>query len=66
MPFKSKLKPADLRHTDKACIATRNFPLSVADLRKVLKIGDGGDTFIFATTLCDNSKVLIFGHKTAQ
>lgn len=66
VPFKSKLKPADLRHTDKACIATRNFPLSVADLRKVLKIGDGGDTFIFATTLRDNSKVLIFGHKTAQ
>lgn len=66
VPFKSKLKPADLRHTDKACIAARNFPLSVADLRKVLKIGDGGDTFIFATTLRDNSKVLIFGHKTTQ
>lgn len=66
VPFKSKLKPADLQHTDKACIAARNFPLSVADLRKVLKIGDGGDTFIFATTLRDNSKVLIFGHKTAQ
>ena len=66
VPFKSKLKPADLRHTDKACIATRNFPLSVADLRKVLKIGDGGDTFIFATTLRDNSKVLIFGHKATQ
>ena len=34
-----------------ANIAVRNFPLSVADLRKRLKLQDGGDTYIFATTL---------------
>jgi hypothetical protein len=34
-----------------ANIAVRNFPLSVADLRKRLKLQDGGDTYIFATTI---------------
>ena len=34
-----------------ANIAVRNFPLSVAELRKRLKLQDGGDTYIFATTL---------------
>lgn len=33
-----------------ANIATRNFPLPVAELRKRLKLADGGDTYIFATT----------------
>ena len=34
----------------KANITVRNFPLSVAELRKRLKLADGGDTYIFATT----------------
>ena len=34
-----------------ANIAVRNFPQSVADLRKRLKLQDGGDTYIFATTV---------------
>lgn len=33
-----------------ANIATRNFPLSVPELRKRLKIKDGGNLYIFATT----------------
>ena len=37
----------------KANIAVRNFPLSVADLRKRLNIKDGGDVFIFATTVAN-------------
>ena len=36
-----------------ANIAVRNFPLSVAELRKRLKLSDGGDTYIFATTTSD-------------
>ena len=36
-----------------ANIAVRNFPLSVAELRKRLKLQDGGDTYIFATTVAD-------------
>ena len=33
-----------------ANIAVRNFPLSADALRKRLKLGDGGETYIFATT----------------
>jgi hypothetical protein len=43
----------------KANITLRNFPSTVADLRKKLDIHDGGEVYIFATTLHDNSKVLI-------
>lgn len=39
-----------LAGTEKANIAVRNFPLSADALRKRLKLGDGGETYIFATT----------------
>lgn len=42
-----------------ANITTRNYPESVADLRKRTKLKDGGDTYIFATTFKDERKVLI-------
>lgn len=44
---------------DKSNIATRNFPISVAELRKRLKIKEGGDTYIFATTFLDGSHKLL-------
>lgn len=47
----------------KANITVRNFPLSVDDIRKKTKIKDGGNIFIFATTLADESKVLIVCEK---
>lgn len=50
----------------KANIATRNFPLSVAELRKRLKLKDGGETYIFATTLSDESHVLVITEKACQ
>ncbi len=43
----------------KANISTRNYPLTVDELRKKVKIRDGGDTFIFACTLSNEQKVLI-------
>ncbi|NVK53495.1 MAG: RsmD family RNA methyltransferase [Flavobacteriaceae bacterium] len=44
---------------NKANITTRNFPDSVAEIRKKIKINDGGDTFLFFTTLLNDSfKVL--------
>lgn len=55
---KKKLK-RQLSGITKANIATRNFPLSVAELRKRLKLKDGGDTYIFASTLSDESHVLL-------
>lgn len=47
----------------KANITVRNFPLSVDEIRKKTKIKDGGNIFIFATTLIDESKVLIICEK---
>lgn len=59
---KKKLK-RHLSGITKANIATRNFPLSVAELRKRLKLKDGGETYIFATTLSDESHVLMITEK---
>ena len=47
----------------KANITVRNFPESVQQLRKRLKLADGGDSYIFATTLANGSKVLIVCRK---
>ena len=49
-----------------ANIAVRNFPLSVAELRKRLKLNDGGDTYIFATTTSDGDHILMLTHKTKK
>lgn len=48
-----------------ANITVRNFPLTVAELRKRLKLSEGGSTYIFATTLANGEKVLLICHKTA-
>jgi hypothetical protein len=42
-----------------ANVAVRNFPLSVAEIRKQYKVKDGGDTYLFAATLYDEKKRLI-------
>ena len=47
----------------KANIAVRNFPLSVAELRKRLKLADGGDVYLFATTTGDKEHLLLFSKK---
>lgn len=57
--FNKKELKCQLSGITKANIATRNFPLSVAELRKRLKLKDGGETYIFATTLSDESHVLV-------
>lgn len=44
---------------DKANLALRNFPGHINDLRKRLKLKDGGDTYIFACTFVDETKGLI-------
>ena len=51
---------ADIRQAN---ISVRNFPLSVAELRKRLKLQDGGDTYIFATTVADKGHQLLICHK---
>ena len=43
----------------KANITVRNFPATVAEIRKRTKLSDGGETYLFATTLSNDQKVLI-------
>ncbi len=52
-----------LAEISKANITTRNFPMSVAELRKKLKIKEGGDTYIFATTMENGAHSLIMCKK---
>ena len=59
---KRELKEA-LTGIRQANIAVRNFPLSVAELRKRLKLQDGGDTYIFATTVAGRGHLLLICHK---
>ena len=61
--FNKKELKRHLSGITKVNIATRNFPLSVAELRKRLKLKDGGETYIFATTLSDESHVLVITEK---
>lgn len=47
----------------KANITVRNFPLSVEDIRKKTGIKEGGEIYLFATTLGKDLKVLVKGSK---
>ena len=62
-PYSKKVKQTILNGVEKASIATRNFPLSVAELRKTLKIADGDEIYLFATTISKDQKVIISTHK---
>ena len=66
----TKMNKRQLRQTlsdmKQANIAVRNFPLSVAELRKRLKLNDGGDTYIFATTTSEGDHILMLTHKTKK
>lgn len=53
---KKELKTLDCK---KANLAVRNFPEHVDTLKKRLKISDGGSTYLFATTLDDDTRALV-------
>ncbi len=46
-----------------ANVAVRNFPMDVVDLRKRLKLKDGGSQFVFATTASNGRHVLLLCEK---
>lgn len=48
---------------ERANISVRNFPLSADQLRKKLKVKDGGEAYIFATTLADGTHRLFICRK---
>lgn len=47
----------------KANITTRNFPMTVEDIRKKLKVKDGGDFYCFFTTNLNNEKIILICSK---
>lgn len=63
----SSLNKKDLKESlngiKQANIATRNFPLTVQELRKKIGLKEGGDIYIFATTLANEDKVLLICSK---
>lgn len=63
IPFSGKSLKNLFKTLPQAHITVRNFPLSVEEVRKRLKIKEGGDIYLFATTLSSGEKVLIRGRK---
>ena len=57
--FSSHFQKQIGKNVPQANIAVRNFPLSVAVFRKRTHISEGGDKYLFATTLDDERKVVI-------
>ncbi len=47
----------------KANLTVRNFPIGVEELRKKLKLKDGGNVYLFATTLHNNDKQIVICRK---
>lgn len=59
---KQELKTV-LSGVERANITVRNFPLTPEQLRKKLKLKDGGDVYLFATTLPDGEHKLLLCRK---
>jgi hypothetical protein len=49
--------------TEQANISCRNFPDSPELVRKKLRLADGGDLYLFATTIYPDQKTIIIAHK---
>jgi 16S rRNA G966 N2-methylase RsmD len=52
-----------LSETKKANISVRNFPVSVDEIRKKTGLKEGGDVYLFATTLSNEEKVWVVCEK---
>ena len=66
LPFSNKVCKSITQEILQANITVRNFPMSVDDLRKKTKIQEGGDVYLFATTLSDGGKVLVVCRKVSN
>lgn len=62
---RKELKSA-LEGIDRANVSVRNFPLSAEALRKKLKLKDGGNLYLFATTDQRNRHIIILTEKTTD
>lgn len=57
-PFDNKSAKSKLKNL-KANVTTRNFPMTVAQIRKRFKMSDGGDKFIFFTKDVESQLIVI-------
>ncbi len=57
--FNKKEIKESLADLKKANLTVRNFPATVAELRKRINLAEGGDTYLFASTLNNGQKILI-------
>lgn len=64
-PF-NKQQMKTLLLNQKVNITTRNFPISVQELRKKWKIKEGGELYYFFTTDCNNEKTILICEKINQ
>ncbi|MBC8769746.1 class I SAM-dependent methyltransferase [Arenibacter sp. BSSL-BM3] len=61
IPFnKKEIKKLNL---NKANITVRNFPMTVAQIRKKFKIKDGGEAYLFFTTNPEGEKIVVYCNK---
>lgn len=58
-PYNRKVLMEKLKNYKRANVAVRNFPLSAEELKRNLKLADGGEVYIYGTTLCGDRKVVI-------
>ncbi len=63
VPFNRNSRRLLPQDGSKFSISVRNFPLSAEQLRKLLKLKDGDECYLFATTIKNDSKVLILCKK---
>ena len=64
--FSSKNSKIIAQKYTKASISSRNFPLRPDELKKKLKIKDGEEYYLFATTLYPNKKIIIITQKAQK
>lgn len=62
----SKKEQRELSALKRANLSVRNFPATVAELRKRLKLQEGGDAYLFACTLHDETKAIIIARKNVS
>ena len=62
VPYKPKLLKPHLQ-SKKANVSTRNFPQTVAQIKKRFQLSDGGERYVFFTTDNSNTKIAILSSK---
>lgn len=62
IPFDKKQLKKEIPNL-KANITTRNFPISVAEIRKKTKLKEGGNLYLFFTTNLENKHIIIICEK---